>query len=72
MDPAIARRGRLRILQPGVQRQWQAQREFFMMQGQRLGEARARLLNPDLPLLELFWRTLLPWNAIDSSRRRQG
>lgn len=32
MDPAIARRGRLRILQPGVQRQWQQRREFFMMQ----------------------------------------
>jgi hypothetical protein len=34
MDPAIARRGRLRILQPGVQRQWQQRREFFMMQVQ--------------------------------------
>lgn len=41
------------------------------VQGQRLG-GRQGNLNPDLPLLELFWRTLLPWNMIDSSRRRQG
>lgn len=71
MDPAIARRGRLRILQPGVQQQFQRQRAFFMMQNARARAAAyggANLLNPDLPLMELFWRTLLPWNRIDDRR----
>ena len=69
-DPAVARRGRLRL-----RRGMLGGRAGMQPQQQMWGEAdegRTRgLLDVNLPLAELFWRSLLPWNSIDSSRRHR-
>lgn len=39
-----------------------------MMRGAATGAA-VGSLSPHLPLMELFWRTLLPWNRVDPRTR---
>lgn len=69
-DPAVARRGRLRLrrgMPRGMGGFQQQQQQQLWGNGDGIGPAHANL-NPNLPLLELFWRSLLPWNTIASSR----
>jgi len=71
-DPAVARRGRLRLRRalPAEIAAFPPPRHQLLNdadqnRGRRLTQ---EFLDPNLPLLELFWRSFLPWNAIDSSR----
>ncbi len=68
-DPAVARRGRLRFRRGMLGGRAGVQPPALW------GEADHRRtrgnLDPNLPLMELFWRSLLPWNTIDPSLRHR-
>lgn len=66
-DPAVARRGRLRFNRARGAPFWGGGAAAVRQGGQGLLDRGT--LNPDLPLLELFWRSLFPWNTIDNSRQ---
>jgi len=71
-DPAVARRGRLRLRRGGGRglggfQHPQQQLWGGGIGGDGMGRAGGNL-DPNLPLAELFWRSLLPWNTIRSSR----
>ena len=75
-DPAVARRGRLRLHRGGFLQQQQQQQQLLQQlqdEHDQLwgggGRRQRGTLSPDLPLMELFWRTLLPWNTVMGTAR---
>lgn len=70
-DPAIARRGRLRL-----NRQQPVWGEAIPAGAEGGGGGGSGLmggtLDPNLPLLELFWRSLLPWNTVAPASAARG